>query len=158
MLKRMLFLFAITAPAYSYSAVYQCKVNGQTVFSDQPCGNDAKKIEIKAPTTQGGASMAGDGVQDFLRHREKKQQVERIDRDIDRLEKQKTRAQRNMDNALIDYQRQRARANNNLAGAIWEGSLASEADVMRQRYQTEIDGADREINRLREERNRILSE
>ena len=33
----------------------------------------------------------------------------------------------NMDNALIRYQRQKANANNNLAGATWEGSLAQEA-------------------------------
>lgn len=158
MLKRTLFVIALTSPVIGHGAVYQCTVNGQTVFSDQPCGNDAQKIEVRAPRVQGGGSMANEGVQDFLRDRQQKQQVERIDRDITRLERQKATARQNMEAAIRRYESDRSRANNNLAGAVWEGSLAEGAEIQRQRYQSEIDGADREIDRLRQERRRILDQ
>ncbi|WP_442914997.1 DUF4124 domain-containing protein [Marinobacter sp. G11] len=31
-------LISLSIPALGHTAVYQCKTNGQTVFSDQPCG------------------------------------------------------------------------------------------------------------------------
>ena len=30
----------------AFAAVYQCKVNGKTIFSDKPCSPNAKKVEI----------------------------------------------------------------------------------------------------------------
>lgn len=154
MLKRTLLFIALTIPALSNAAVYQCKVNGQTVFSDQPCGNDAKEIEVKGPARSGGGSMVGEGGKQFLEGRDRKAKVERIDRQISDLERQRERAKQNMDAALVRYQRQKAHANNNLAGATWEGALAEEASVMRERYQSEIDSIDRQIERLREDRQR----
>jgi len=156
MLKRTLLLISLSIPTLGHTAVYQCKTNGQTVFSDQPCGEDARRIQVKAPARIGGGSMLGKSGQEFLDHRGRKSEVESIDRSIERLERQKARAKMNMDNALIRYQRQKANANNNLAGATWEGSLAQEAEVLRKRYQAEIDGVNREIDHLRAERRRIL--
>lgn len=156
MLKKTLLFVALATPAFSYGAVYQCKIDGQTVFSDRPCGDDAQKIEVRAPRVQDGSSMANEGVQDFLRERDQKQRVERIDRDITRLERQKATARQSMAQAMRRYESDRNRANNNLAGAVWEGALAEDAEVQRQRYQSEIDGSDREIDRLRDERRRVL--
>ncbi|WP_417500724.1 DUF4124 domain-containing protein [Marinobacter sp.] len=63
MLKGMLFVIAITAPAISYGAVYQCKANGQTVFSDSPCGDDAKKLDHKPAPAIGGQFDTGTDVE-----------------------------------------------------------------------------------------------
>src|SRR5690554_307078 len=145
MLKRTLILISFSLPALVHGAVYQCEINGQMVFSDQPCAADAKRIHIKAPARIGGGSMLGKGGQAFLDQRARQRQVEDIDRDIDRLERQRARAQMNLDNALIRYQNRKSRANNNLAGATLEGSLAQEAEVMRSRFQSEIDSTSREI-------------
>lgn len=156
MLKRTLLTVALITPAFGHAAVYQCKVNGQMVFSDQPCGESAKKIEVQAPPVSGGGSMVSGSAQQFMAERDKKRKIQLIDRKIEDQEKRKTIARRAMDDALIRYQRQKAYANNNLAGAVWESSLADEAEVLRQRFQAEIDSADREIDRLRAERLRIL--
>lgn len=155
MLKRTILSIALLAPALTQAAVYQCKVNGQTVFSDQPCGDDAKEIDVKPPA-RNGSDMVSDGARDFLEHRDRKNKIERIDRDIDRLEKEKAQIRKKMDDALDRYQQQKSLANNNLAGATWEQALANEADVMRQRYQSEIDDLDDDIERLREDRRRLL--
>lgn len=46
-----LFKFALTATfalsASAHAAVYKCEEGGQTVFSDQPCGQTAEKVEIR---------------------------------------------------------------------------------------------------------------
>jgi len=154
--KRTLLTIALVAPIFGHAAVYQCIVNGQTVFSDQPCGDSAKQIEVKAPPVSGSGPMVTDNAKKFMAHRETMRKVQLVEREIESQQKRKAAAQKAMDDALIRYQRQKAYANNNLAGAVWESSLAEEAEVLRQRFQAEIDSADREIDRLRDERLRIL--
>ncbi len=155
MIKRTILTVAIAMPLMAQATVFQCKVNGQTVFSDRPCGSDAKEIEVKAPARSGTGPMVNKGAQDFLEGRETKSKIERIDRRISDLQNQKDDARRAMDQALLRYQRQKSYANDNLAGATWEGALAQEANVLRERFQSEIDGIDREIDRLREDKRRI---
>jgi len=91
-----------------------------------------------------------------MAHRETMRKIQLIEREIENQQERKAAARKAMDDALIRYQRQKTYANNNLAGAVWENSLAEEAEVLRQRFQAEIDSADREIDRLRDERLRIL--
>ncbi|WP_144822409.1 DUF4124 domain-containing protein [Marinobacter piscensis] len=156
MLKRALVFIGFFIPVFGYAAVYQCESDGQTIFSDQPCGSDAKRIHVKAPVRMGGGPMVNERGQKFLESRDRKKEVAGIDRDIESLRRQKARAKMYLDNTLIRYQRQKAHANNNLAGATWEGSLAQEAEVMRKRYQSEIDEANRQIEQLRSQRRRVL--
>lgn len=151
MLKKTVMVIALSAPAFGYGAVYQCKVDGQTIFSDQPCGADAKEIEVKAPGLQGGSSMQSDAGNRFV-------EVRQLERDIQRLEREKEKLRSAMDRALARWQQQKRRANNNLAGATWEQSLAQEAEVLRERYQSEIDDVDRQLDRKRQERERVLSD
>lgn len=143
MLKRIVLSIALIAPAVSSAAVYQCKVNGQTVFSDQPCGDDAKKIEVRAPKSQ-GSSMVSDGSARFMRARE-------LQREIRALEREKSNAEMRLDRAMASWQSRKRRANNNLAGATWEKALAEEAEVNRKRYQSEIDRIEKRLELKREE-------
>lgn len=59
MLKRTILSIAILAPALTHAAVYQCKVNGQTIFSDQPCGDNAKELDHKPTPAIGGRFDTG---------------------------------------------------------------------------------------------------
>lgn len=157
MLKWIILLIALSAPAIVNAAVYQCKVNGQTVFSDQPCGDDAREIEVRAPA-RNGSGMVNSGTMEFLEHRDRKAKVERLDRQIEQLQKEKAEARARMNAALERYQQKKSLANNNLAGATWEQALANEAEVMRQRYQSEIDELDDEIQRLRDDQRRLVDQ
>ncbi len=148
MLKRTVLSIFLIAPAIGHPAVYQCKVNGQTTFSDQPCGDNAKEIQVKAPPVNGGGSMQTEAGDRFVKSRE-------LDREIRRLERDKEDLRDAMDRALARWQEQKRRANNNLAGATWEQSLAQEAEVMRERYQSEIDDVDRQLERARERRSNL---
>jgi len=142
MLRRTLLSILLITPALGHAAVYQCKVNGQTIFSDQPCGDNAKEITVKAPPVNGGGSMQTEAGDRFVKSRE-------LDREIRRLEREKEDLRDEMDRAMKRWQQQKRRASNNLAGATWEQSLAQEAEVLRKRYQSEIDDVDRQLERAR---------
>ena len=144
MLKRTILTVTLIAPALSNAAIYQCKVNGQTIFSDQPCGNNAKEIEVRAPARTGTGAMVTEGSNRFMEER-------RLQREIRSLEREKDDLKKGLDRAMLKWQRQKSRANNNLAGATWEKALAEEAEVIRKRYQSEIDDIDRQLDRKREE-------
>ncbi|MCG8516670.1 MAG: hypothetical protein MI794_01605 [Pseudomonadales bacterium] len=58
---------------------------------------------------------------------------------------------------MARWQREKAYANNNLAGATWENSLAKEAEVLRQRYQDDIRSLEAEVANLRDSRQNIVN-
>lgn len=59
MLKRTLLFIALISPGIAQADIYQCTVNGQTVFSDQPCGEDSKQIENRPAPAIGGRFDTG---------------------------------------------------------------------------------------------------
>src|SRR5690554_3050753 len=63
MLKRTLFFIALISPGIAQAAIYQCTVNGQTVFSDHPCGEDSKQIENRPAPAIGGRFDTGTDVE-----------------------------------------------------------------------------------------------
>lgn len=141
--------------SFAHATIYRCEENGRLVFSDRPCGDDAEIIEQRSATQVGG-SLANPAAEEFLQYRATKEAVSKLDRQIADFERRKANVRQMMDRDLAEWQRNRARANNNLAGATWEQSLAQEAEVKRARYQAEIDQIDREIDRLREDRREAL--
>jgi len=142
----------------STAAVYQCKGDkGQTVFSGQPCGDDAVKLDHNPAPALGG-SMFTEGSRDFLEGRAVKSAVHRLDTRIRQLQLQQKRAKRQLDADMAEWESDKSRANNNLAGATWEGSLAQEAALKQRQYQTEVSRSDNEIDRLREDRRRLLEQ
>ena len=77
MLKRTLLLITLICPAGAQAAVYQCTVNGQTVFSDRPCGNDSKELDHKPAPALGGQFDTGvDSYFEALPQEEKKPRVQ----------------------------------------------------------------------------------
>jgi chromosome segregation ATPase len=136
----------------AHAEIYKCNSGGKLVFSDRPCGDNAEQIEMPNVPQVGGA-LSNPSADGFLQHREAKH----IESKITQLERKKEELRRAMDRDMAEWERKRARANNNLAGATWESSLAKEAEVKMTRYQSEIDQIDREIDRLRDERDRVLA-
>lgn len=147
-------LLALLVSSSAHATVYQCVVSGQKVFSDKPCAADAKEVVIKTPPASGGSGMVTDGTREWMKGRESERQIRDLDREIERRRAGVATLRRAMDDALLDWQRQKSLANNNLAGATWEAA-AQEADVIRQRFQSQIDEELREIDRLRDQRDRL---
>lgn len=158
-MKRVIILSALLVlPAVSTAAVYQCTgKSGQTVFSGQPCGDDAVKLDHKAAPALGG-SMITEGSREFLKERKIDSSVNRIDKRIYQLELRKKLARKQLDADMDRWRSNQARANNNLAGATWENSLAHEAEVKQIRYDSEVGQLNVEIDRLRSDRRRLLEQ
>lgn len=78
-----------------------------------------------------------------------------IDYQIERLEQDIARYQRDMDSELAELRNRKGHAGNNLAGATWEQSISQEMQAIPARYQTKISTAQARITSLREERKRL---
>lgn len=52
--------FAVLAlvPSLAAAEIYQCQVDGQTVFADAPCGSDSRQVKVD-PVTVGGQLDTG---------------------------------------------------------------------------------------------------
>lgn len=53
---------ALTLSCPTIAAIYRCEVNGQAVFSDSPCGDDAETVDV-APIQTGGRLDTGTDVE-----------------------------------------------------------------------------------------------
>lgn len=69
---------------------------------------------------------------------------------IREAEKQVRRLEVERDMELAVIERQRSYANNNMAGAVWEQSLATDKRTVIEKYNPQIEAAHRELQRLRE--------
>ena len=81
---------------------------------------------------------------DYLRKQE-------LERKIKNLEKDKKKAFISRDKKITQLRSNGNRANNNLAGATWQQSLAQEMTAVMQQASTEVESIDREIASLKDE-------
>ncbi|MEQ6884974.1 DUF4124 domain-containing protein [Salicola sp. Rm-C-2C1-2] len=143
-------VLAIPAPA----EIYRCDQDGETVFSDSPCGSDAEKLEdVSAPKP--GGDM-GSGINEELQQqRSAERALESINRKIDdaREKRQSLKAEREAE--LDKVRARKRRANNNLAGATLENSLAQEERNIQERYQSRLDAINEKLDRLKDRRRTI---
>ena len=114
--------------------IYKCTdTNGNLVFSQKPCGANAQEVVVR--NTTAGVSITGDG--DFSQV-----DADRRARDIDRAVDRHYRAidglQRERDAKIAGIRKRQSRAANNLAGATYLQSLATEMQAINDDYNTRI--------------------
>ncbi len=152
-------LLTASAPAH---AVYKCVVNGKTVFSQTPCAEDAEQIEPKVihPTDEQIAQQA-----QISQRYDKLSTGYALDRQIQALE-QKISAHRTelnrlratRDRQLSALRHMKNHANNNLAGATWEGALSEEMQAINQKFDTDARLLTDEIAALNAEKSALVLE
>ncbi|MBB3048865.1 hypothetical protein FHR99_003139 [Litorivivens lipolytica] len=126
--------------------INKCETPKGLVISDKPCGTDATQIDIKKPTSSGiGMTAEGDWskVTASNKRRELQRKISGREEAIARLERQRERE-------LRILRSKRRRAANNLAGATWEQSIATEMNAVIEKYNALIEGERAEIAYLRE--------
>lgn len=157
---RPLFLVAalIAAPG-AQAGIYKCVVNGQTVFSQHPCGDQA--VEVKPKVIQPSASAmaeqqaANASVQAAASSMERSRRMVQIERSIAGLDDSIAAMGAERDQRIADLRFNRNYANNNLAGATWQQSLAMEMEAVAAQYAASIQSAQLEKSRLLEEYARL---
>lgn len=124
------------------AAVYKCQVNGETVFSQTPCAADAEKVEIKVHRPKEDEAQRAEEHANWLREENAAMRADRKGREatieIGKLEQQIEIYQDQMDKELAALREQKSSANNNLAGATLEQSIATEMQAVVEKYNTKI--------------------
>lgn len=160
-------LAALLLATSAHAQVYKCRIDGQMVFSDQPCVADAKPIDVRpasgrAATPAPGETAAPVSPAAQLKARGDQMERERLVRDLDHrisVEHSRIRDQEdNMARELAALRAKKDQANNNLAGAMWEQSISQEMSAVVARYDVRIRAIHGEIERLQGERERLVGQ
>lgn len=156
------FFLAIVPLAAPAQTLYRCTEGGIIRYADRPCGKSAVLISGQptaarenvvqhadapaiAPPASAGSRPPADEQQ--LRQAQLAQMVR--ERRIRELEFEIRDTERQLENDLDQLKRRKAYANNNLAGAIWEGSLSQEMQAVTAKGNARIDTLRRELTSLR---------
>lgn len=155
MIRCALILTATLACAAASADVYKCKQNGKMVFSDQPCSTTAEKISVKPATGHADAVSESDAVaasKAFVDKTNANVKRSALDADIERAKDRINSLQNNRDRELAALRDKKQRANNNLAGAVWEDSISNEMIAITNSYATRITAEERKLAELNAKR------
>lgn len=127
--------------------IYKCiDANGRPQFSDKPCAVDAEVVEVQ--DSSAGLSLGAEGDYSKMRHANKARELKRS---IHRKEGEIRDLESTRDRKIADLSNRQRYAANNLAGATWEGSLATQMDAVSRDYNSRIDRKRKEADRLRDQ-------
>lgn len=163
-------LFIILSSQAAMAAdIYRCEVNGKVEFSQLPCSDDAQKLELKdnpnkitphyresqpidtsAPAEEASATTQ-ESTTNYLERKRAERRIYSIKREIKSLEKDRRRIFSDRDAKIADIKSQQKHANNNLAGATWQQSLAQEMTSVSQAADSQVSSIDRQIQMLTSE-------
>lgn len=160
----LLIVAALAAPsAATAQETYKCKAGGGYVYQDRPCQGvkypAGAPVVTPIPSASSGASAARstEAIQPndasptakaaptelerqkaYLDGRAKERRVDDLKRQIELQEQTIGRTKETMDAELNRIRYQKQSASNNLAGATWEQSLATEMQAVTERYNGEL--------------------
>ncbi|MFO7593436.1 MAG: hypothetical protein R6X15_05255 [Pseudomonadota bacterium] len=148
-------LFTGTANA----AIYKCQVDGKTVFSQTPCAADAEEYQVdyirqnaenaKAMTEQ------NERIRESTNASLTEMEIRRLGREIKSEEANIRVLQKRRDGELAALRQKKSRANNNLAGAVWEQSISDEMNAVNKRYDAQISERQTNIQRMLDQVDRL---
>jgi len=114
------------APLYSHAEIYKCTINGSVTFSDIPCTNNAKPIEVNVYIPpEDIVTKANQQTQDIEQGLATSKRL----RQIDTLQREIETKKLKRDNELRALRTKKGLAANNLAGATWENSNALNSQI-----------------------------
>ena len=172
MLRTLLLATVAVIAMPAHAQVYKCTVGGSTVYSDKPCATGAETIDVK-PASGRGAPMtapafsaeevaevpspevAASSGSSYVNRANDAANRRMLTNRITIKEQDLVRLENEMQSKIRQLQNRRRYANNNLAGATWENSLAEEMNAVSSSYSTRMDVVRAEIDRLRTQRDAI---
>lgn len=135
-------------PTFSANAeVYKC-ADGK--YQADPCDETSKPVDLSNVGSVVASGSAA-GAVDYGKKQEISAYIDnqRVSREINKLENDRRQVLERRDQRMRDLQNDRRYANNNLAGAAWQQSLAQEMAAIAQQADTQVASIDRQIEQLR---------
>jgi hypothetical protein len=147
--------FHAVAGSGSYHVCTDAK--GQKLFTQDPCPN-GQAAEVKrysvSNTTPAPASASDNRLSTdnpaYIKMRDSNRRAE-LERAIKKNEKEISKLQQQLDTELAGLKIKQGQANNNLAGATYQQSLATEMQAVTDRYKLQMQNKQSELDRQREE-------
>ncbi|QYJ79389.1 hypothetical protein [Shewanella acanthi] len=140
---------AATILSFSVNAeVYKC-ADGK--YQADPCDESSKPVDLSGvgSVVKNTDSVQAQPVDSSKQEIRTYVDNQRISREIAKLENDRKRVVERRDQRMRDLQNGRRYANNNLAGATWQQSLAQEMSAVAQQAETQVTSIDRQIEQLR---------
>ena len=161
----ILIIVSASASASASAEVYKC-ADGK--YQADPCDDQSELLDLSnvgsvvAPSRGYPESLTNETIDarqldSAVNARDKKAEIaqylrkQKIEREIRNLEKERKKAFKDRDDKIDQLRTTGKRANNNLAGATWQQSLAQEMTAVMQYGSTEVESIDRQISALRSE-------
>ncbi|MEN8616945.1 hypothetical protein [Shewanella baltica] len=152
----ILALVLTSGPTFSaFAEVYKC-ADGK--YQADPCDENSQPVDlsgvgsfIKSSDSISQSSVSSNATSDKKKEISTYIEKQRIAREITRLEADRKRVIAERDQRLRNLRESRQYANNNLAGATWEQSLAQEMTATAQEADTQVSSIDRQIEQLKDE-------
>ena len=158
-------LIMVSASASASAEVYKC-ADGK--YQADPCDDQSEPLDLSnvgsvvAPSRGYPENLTNETIdarqQDrVVNPRDKKAEIaqylrkQKIEHEIRNLVKERKKAFKDRDDKIEQLRTTGKRANNNLAGATWQQSLAQEMTAVMQQGSTEVESIDRQISALRSE-------
>lgn len=158
-MRTIILTVAMLAAPFAQADIYKCKVNGQTVFSQMPCAPDAVVVQPKVVQPSAAAVAEQEAVNASVRaaasSMERSRRMGQIERAIADIDARIAQMEVDRDRTISSLRFSRNYANNNLAGATWQQSLAAEMEAVAVQYGTSISAAQAEKQRLLDEYARL---
>ena len=153
-MKRLFAVMCLAAVLPASAQVYKCKVNGKTVYADAPCGGAKSAVmdirqdravqTASAASTQEALAEKSSKVDKMIKRRQLQDDIDRSESYISSLHSQREREM----NAL---RAKKMRANNNLAGAVWEQSISAEMNAVTSKYDSKVKSEQSRLDNLRDQ-------
>ncbi|GAB3275842.1 DUF4124 domain-containing protein [Parahaliea aestuarii] len=139
-------LLVTVVPAKAETRIFKCiGEQGQTVFSQQPCGDNAVETTVRPPDTSTGTT---DEERATWRRVAESNEVRELRREITRYENRIAELEQARD---IDMQRLRERGDydsNTPPGQTYEEGLQPQLDALDAGYQKRIDAEQKKIDQV----------
>jgi ubiquinone biosynthesis protein UbiJ len=146
----LLCLFVIPVQA----EVYKCTVNGRTEFSDQPCSDQAEKIEIKVTQPEQTAIDEQRAITATFKEESRVTEIHTLNQQNDHLEAEISRLERQRD-AELEELSARTYITEDGRMATSEHGLFQRMDEVTAEYQTAIELIRQQIQRNQNQLNNL---
>lgn len=141
----MLLISMLLTPIASQAQIYKCINNGNTVFSDQPCGDSQKTVTLDEISIMEGMS------EEKIQQAGKKTKEVLLQDQISRTQEKIKALRKKMKKEIAYLRHKKLYSRNNLAGATWEESISTEMEAVTSKYKIQIDLHQEEIKQFRDE-------
>lgn len=147
-------------PLSAMATVYKCEVNGVVTYSQIPCSHDAELTEyatdeVDSPANQQKPAAQTESPSETLARVRDALTKRDMQLEITKLKGAKARLQSRRDIEITKLRQSKLKANNNLAGAVWEDSLSKEMAAITAKYDTDIRAVESEIDWLSKQLRRL---